>query len=198
MAEIIVLTLFVNISSTIIATIIGLVLGYKLFYTKVKFKKYLIVFNRTMMSLPPVVLGLIVYILFRRNGVFGMLKWLYTPKILILTQTILIIPIITGHFYDLLENEGDSVMYYLRALGANKQQQIFNMLLELKGQIIVIATIGFSRAVSEVGAIMIAGGNDYGRKERRGGEGKQIRRRRGEKQEVKTKYKGKKERRRKG
>ncbi len=162
MLEIILLTLFVNITSTIIATIIGVIFGYKIFYTQIKLKKYLIVFNRTMMSLPPVVLGVMVYILFRRSGTFGSLKLLYTPSILIVTQVLLIVPIITGHFYELLENDGDEIMYYLSVLGANKKQQFFNMLIELKSQIIVIFTIGFSRAVSEVGAVMITGGNIKG------------------------------------
>ncbi len=163
MLEIITLTLFVNLTSTIIAMLVGGVLGYKLYYAKFVLKKYLIVFNRTMMSLPPVVLGVAVYILFRRSGVFGSLKWLYTPTILIITQALLIIPIITGHFYDLMERSGKNIMYYLKVLGANKKQQILNMLLEVKGQVIIIFTIGFSRAVSEVGAVMIAGGNIKGK-----------------------------------
>lgn len=163
MLNVIILTLFVNITSTIISMIIGIFFGYHIFYTKLKIRKYIVVFNRTMMSLPPVVLGLIVYLLFRRSGVFAFLQWLYTVKILIVTQVLLITPIIAGHFYDLLENEGDSIMYYLKALGANRKQQFFNMLLEQKGNIIVICTLGFSRAVSEVGAVMITGGNIRGR-----------------------------------
>lgn len=159
MFEIILLTLFVNLTATFFSMIIGVFLGYKLFYTKLIFKKYLIIFNRTMMSLPPVVLGLIVYMLFCRNGVFSFLQMLYTVKILILTQVLLIIPIITGHFYDLLENDGNEVIYYLKALGANKKEQFINMIIEEKEKIIIIITIGFSRAVSEVGAIMIVGGN---------------------------------------
>lgn len=157
--HIITLTLFVNISATIISMIFGIFFGYHLFYTKLKCRKYFIVFNRTMMSLPPVVLGLIVYLLFRRSGVFAFLQWLYTVKILILTQVILITPIIAGHFFDLLENEGDAIMYYLKALGANRREQFFNMLIEQKANIIVICTLGFSRAVSEVGAVTITGGN---------------------------------------
>lgn len=160
---IITLTLFVNITSTIISMIIGIFLGYHLFYTKLKARKYIIVFNRTMMSLPPVVLGLIVYLLFRRNGVFAFLQWLYTPQILVVTQVLLITPIIAGHFFDLLENEGDDIMYYLKALGANRYEQFINMLIEQKGNVIVICTLGFSRAVSEVGAITIAGGNIRGK-----------------------------------
>lgn len=163
MVEIILLTLFVNLTATFISMIIGVFFGYKLFYTKLKCRRYLIIFNRTMMSLPPVVLGLIMYILFCRNGVFSFLQILYTVKILILTQVVLIIPIITGHFYDMLENEGDEVMYYLKALGANKKDQFINMIIEEKGKIIIILTIGFSRAVSEVGAIMIVGGNIKGK-----------------------------------
>ncbi|MFV0440877.1 MAG: ABC transporter permease [Lachnospirales bacterium] len=163
MAKVVLLTLFVNITSSIIAMIIGVCFGYKLYYCNLKMKKYIIVFNRTMMSLPPVVLGLTVYILFRRNGVFAPLQWLYTVKILIVTQVLLIIPIITGHFYDMLENSGDDVMFYLKALGANKKQQFVNMLFEEKNNVIIIFTIGFSRAVSEVGAIMITGGNIRGK-----------------------------------
>ncbi len=163
MFEIITLTLFVNLTSTIIATIIGIYLGYLLFFSKSKFKSIFVVFNRTMMSLPPVVLGLLVYMVFRRNGSLAWLQWLYTVKILIVTQVLLVTPIICGHFYDLLENEGSDIMYYLKVLGANKRQQFWNMLLEEKSNIIIIFTVGFSRAVSEVGAIMITGGNIKGK-----------------------------------
>ncbi len=115
------------------------------------------------MSLPPVVLGLVVYLLFRRSGIFAPLEWLYTVKILIVTQVLLVTPIIAGHFYDLIDSNGLSIMYYLKALGANKREQFFNMILELKSSMIIILTIGFSRAVSEVGAIMITGGNIKGK-----------------------------------
>lgn len=163
MLEIILLTLFVNITATVISMVIGVFLGYKLFYSNFRFKKYVVVFNRTMMSLPPVVLGLVVYILFCRNGMFAFLQWLYTVKILILTQVLLIIPIIAGHFYDMLENEGHNIIYYLKVLGASPKQQFFNMLLEQKSEVIIIFTLGFSRAVSEVGAITITGGNIKGK-----------------------------------
>ncbi len=163
MFEIIALTLFVNVTSTVISMIIGVFLGYKLFYSNSKFKKYMVVFNRTMMSLPPVVLGLTVYILFRRNGIFAFLELLYTVKILVLTQVLLIIPIITGHFYDLLESEGKDIMYYLKVLGASPKEQFFNMLVEEKNKLVIIFTIGFSRAVSEVGAVMITGANIKGK-----------------------------------
>lgn len=163
MIDIILLTLFVNITSTILASIFGIIIGYKLFYTTNSLKNLIVVFNKTMMSMPPVVLGLMVYILFRRSGMFGDLQWLYTPKILILTQVLLITPIVIGNFYDLLDSDGDSVIYYLKVLGASKGQQFLNMLLELKGRIIIIVTLAFSRAVSEVGAVMIVGGNIKGR-----------------------------------
>ncbi len=163
MFEIIALTLFVNLTSTIIATILGVFLGYLLFHSNSRFKNIFVVFNRTMMSLPPVVLGLLVYIVFSRNGTLAWLQWLYTVNILIVTQVLLVTPIICGHFYDLLENEGKDIMYYLQVLGANKRQQFWNMLLEEKANMIIIFTVGFSRAVSEVGAIMITGGNIKGK-----------------------------------
>ncbi len=160
---IIILTLFVNISATLIAMFFGVIIGYKLFFMKSPIKKYFVVFNRTMMSLPPVVLGLVVYLLFRRSGIFAFLELLYTVKILVLTQVLLVTPIIAGHFYDLLDSDGQAIMYYLKALGANRQEQFFNMIVELKSSMIIILTIGFSRAVSEVGAIMITGGNIKGK-----------------------------------
>lgn len=159
MLQIVVLTLFVNITATLIAMFFGIVFGYKLYFTNIKSKKFFVVLNRTLMSLPPVVCGLFLYLLFRRNGALGFFQLLYTVKILVLTQVVLITPIVSGHFYDLLEEKGENVMYYLKVLGANKKQQFFNMILELKGSMIIIITIAFSRAVSEVGAIMITGGN---------------------------------------
>ncbi len=159
LGSIIGLTLLVNISSSLIALILGILAGFYIFYTKSPLRSLWVVLNRTLMSLPPVVLGLLLFLLFSRQGPLGPLEMLFTVKILILSQILLVTPIISGHFYDLLEHRGGAIMAYAEALGAGKIHRGLNTLYELKEQLIFVFVVGLSRAVSEVGAVMIVGGN---------------------------------------
>ncbi len=156
--EIIFLTLFVNITSTVIAMVLGIILAYTLYKSDFSSKKILLGMNRTLMSLPPVVLGLILFILFSNNGILGFLNMLFTVKILILAQTLLIIPIVTGHCYNLFCSRKNMFSHF-ETLGAEGIELYKICLLEMKNELIFILLIAFSRAVSEVGAVMIVGGN---------------------------------------
>ncbi len=156
--EIILLTLFVNISATLIAMFFGLVISYILFKKSFKGKNLILGINRTLMSLPPVVLGLFLFILFSKNGYLGFFEMLYTVKILVLAQVLLITPIIVGHCYKLFcSNVNMFENFY--SLGAKGFEFFKVCIIEMKRELIFILLIGFSRAVSEVGAVMIVGGN---------------------------------------
>ncbi len=156
--EIIMLTLFVNITSTIIAMLLGLIIAYFLYKKDFFCKNIVLNLNRTFMSLPPVVLGLFLFILFSKNGLFGYFKLLFTVKIIILAQVLLIIPIITGHCYNLFCNR-KNMFENFSTLGAKGLDFFKVSLVEMKRDLTFILILGFSRAVSEVGAVMIVGGN---------------------------------------
>lgn len=162
LANIIILSLVINILSTLIATVIGICVGYILYFKNFKFKNVLILINKTMMGLPPVVLGLILFILFKRDGALGFLQLLYTPLILLIAQVLLIIPIATGNVYQMLDQTGKKLFFTLKMFDVKGFKLITYSLSEYRNQILFICMIGFSRAVSEVGAVIIVGGNIAG------------------------------------
>ncbi len=159
--EIILLTLYVNITASIVSMIIGSFFAILLHKYRFPCKSLVLLLNRTLMALPPVVLGLVMFLAFSRSGPLGFLDLLFTVPILILTQIILLIPIITGHMYNYIESNRN-LLYSLKLLGCNRVQIIHASILEMKKGLIFIFFIGFSRAVSEVGAVMIVGGNIAG------------------------------------
>lgn len=156
------LSLIINFLATIIATFIGIIIGYSLHFNNFKLKKFFIIINKTFMGLPPVVLGLILFLLFKRDGALGFLKLLYTPSILLLAQVLLITPIITGNVYQMLETHGKKLFITLKMYGVSGYNLITCSLSEYRNQILFIFMLGFSRAISEVGAVIIVGGNIAG------------------------------------
>lgn len=162
LANIIILSLVINILSTIIATCIGICIGYFLYFKDFKLKNVVILINKTFMGLPPVVLGLVLFLLFKKDGTLGFFNILYTPTILLLAQVLLITPIITGNIYQMLDQNGNKLFFTLKMFGTKGFKLITYSLGEYKNQILFIFMLGFSRAVSEVGAVMIVGGNIAG------------------------------------
>ena len=162
MLEIIQLTIIVNISSTILGMIIGVFLGYRLYFSKSFLKPFLVYLIKTLMGLPPVVLGLILFIVLRSNGPLGFLRLLFTPVALILAQTLLIIPVVAGNVYQLLISKGEILFFTLSMYKISFINKIKYSILQFRNELIFIMILGFSRAVSEVGAVMIVGGNIRG------------------------------------
>lgn len=162
MLEIIVLTLIVNSLATAISMIIGTVWGFKLYKTKSRTKLIQIQCVKTLMAMPPVVLGLLLFLAFKQSGPLGFTRILYTPTILIVAQIFLITPIICGNVVQLLESKATRLMFTLDMYQINKTEQIKFVVSEYKNELLFILVVGFSRAVSEVGAVMIVGGNIKG------------------------------------
>ncbi len=160
--QIIGLSLFVSTLSTIIATIIFVPVGVYLGIKKFRGKKILSRIIYTSMSIPTVIIGLVVAIILSRRGPFGSLKLLYTSKAMIIAQTILVIPIILGLTYNLAKNRGPAIMATSFTLGGRTKDIIIIIIKELKVDIVVNVATAFSRAISEVGAVMIVGGNIKG------------------------------------
>nr|WP_272876702.1 ABC transporter permease [Clostridium sp. Cult1] len=151
--------MFVSTAATVIASLIciplGIHLGIKDFQGKKAFSRILYTF----MSIPSVIVGLVVAILLSRRGPFGKFDLLYTPKAMVIAQVLLVTPLILGLTYSISKNRGKEIEKIGITLGASKRDIIILIMKELKVDLIVNIVTAFSRAISEVGAVMIVGGN---------------------------------------
>ena len=163
MLEIIQLTLIVNISATILGTIIGVLLGYRLYFSKSFLKPIFVYLTKTLMGIPPVVLGLILFMVIRSNGPLGFFGFLFTSRALVIAQTLLVIPIVAGNVYQLLVSKGEVLFFTLNMYKLGFIKKIKYSILQFRNELLFIMILGFSRTVSEVGAVMIVGGNIRGR-----------------------------------
>lgn len=160
--HIIFLSLLVSSTSTLIASFISIPLGVCLGVKKFKGKK---IFSRilyTLMSTPSVIVGLVVALLLSRRGPLGFLQLLYTPSAMIIAQTLLVIPLCLGLTYNLSKNRGKEIERIGITLGSTPLQINFLIIRELKIDLFINVVTTFSRAISEVGAVMIVGGNIKG------------------------------------
>ena len=157
--SVIALTLRMTLSSTVISCVIGIPLGLWLDRAQFRGKGAVVVINRTLMATPPVVMGLVVFLLLMRAGPLGFLGWLFTLEAMIIAQTLLITPIICGIVYTASQRNSSRIRAFAITMGANKLQTNLLLLKELGNEIFFAAVTGFGRAMSEVGAIMIVGGN---------------------------------------
>lgn len=160
--EIIFLSLYVSLTSTFISTMVAIPMGISLGIFDFKFKKMIIRILYTFMSLPPVIGGLVVFLFISRKGPLGFLNLSYTPTAMIIAQTILITPIITGIVYNGTKEKGKMIQMVGKTLGANKFQTLVLLIKELKVNLFTAIVTGYGRAISEVGAVMIVGGNIKG------------------------------------
>ena len=152
-------TLRMSLTSTVIATIIGIVLGLLLEKNNFPGKRIVVRICRTLMATPPVVAGLVVYLILMRRGPLGFLGLLFTVEAMIIAQVLIITPIITGLVYTYATRSAPSIRSFAKTMGANRLQSQFLFIREMKGEIYFSFITAFSRAISEVGAVMIVGGN---------------------------------------
>lgn len=157
--QIIARSLQVSLSALVLALIFGLACAAILALNAFPGKKILLLLLHTLLALPPVVIGLIVYLLFSFQGPFGDLGWLFTPKAMIVAQIILIFPIVTAYGYDILSEAWGGYQDQLCSLGANRVQSALILLHDSRHALTLVALSAFGRAISEVGAVMIVGGN---------------------------------------
>lgn len=157
--EIILLSLQVTITAVIIASLIGIPLGAWLAVNRFRFRRTAIAFLNALMGLPPVVVGLIVYIMLSRSGPFGVLGLLFTPTAMIIAQVIIITPIIASISHQAIRDLWHDYHDLLISLNATKLQRMKTLIIDAKRSLLTASLAGFGRAVGEVGAIMIVGGN---------------------------------------
>ena len=156
------LSLYVSLTSTLISSFLAIPFGILLGIKSFRGKKIVVRFIYTMMSLPPVIVGLVVFLLISRNGPLGHLGIVFTPTAMIVAQICLVTPIIIGIVYNGAKEKGEEIQNLAYTLGANKIQTLILLIRELRVHLFSAIVTGYGRAISEVGAVMIVGGNIKG------------------------------------
>ena len=159
LVEIVTLSLKVSFVAVLIASVIGLPLGAALVIFRFPGRLSIAVLLNALMGLPPVVVGLMVYLLLSRVGPLGTLGLLFTPKAMIIAQVILVTPIIAALTRQLIEDIWVEYEEQLRSLGAGPVRALPTLLWDGRFSLITAVLAGFGRASAEVGAVMIVGGN---------------------------------------
>jgi len=153
------LSLLVSLFATGVAVLIGVPLGSFIAVKKFPLKKLAISIINTGMGLPPVVAGLFVMLFLSRNGPLGFLEWLYTPGGMIIAQIIIALPIITALSVSAMQSVDPNFYRQILTLGASERQAVWVCLKEIRLTVTAAVIAGFGRLISEVGAVMIVGGN---------------------------------------
>ena len=153
------LTVHMTLLSTAISSIIGIPLGLWLDSVSFPGKNLVVVINRTLMASPPVVIGLVVYLLLMRQGPLGYWRLLFTFEAMVIAQVLLLTPLICGIVYTASQRNAERIRTFAATMGANKWQTQVLLIKELSNETFFAVITGFGRAMSEVGAIMIVGGN---------------------------------------
>jgi len=152
-------TLRMSLASTCIASVLGIVFGLFLERKRFPGKRIVVRICRTLMGMPSVVAGLIVYLLLMRKGPFGSWNLLFTVKAMVIAQVLLITPIVTGMIYTYASRSAPAIRTFAKTMGANSFQTQILFIKEMSSEIYFAIITAFSRSVSEVGAVMIVGGN---------------------------------------
>jgi len=152
-------TLRMSFASTFISTAIGTILGLLLEKNNFPGKRIVVRLCRTLMGTPPVVAGLVVYLILMRRGPLGKLGLLFTVQAMVIAQVVLITPIITGMVYTYAVRSAGAIRAFAKTMGAARFQTQILFIKEMKGEFYFAVITAFARAISEVGAVMIVGGN---------------------------------------
>ncbi len=157
--EIIGLSLRVSLTAVMISCALGLPLGAAMAIARFPGRSAVLVLLNALMGLPPVVVGLMVYLMLSNSGPMGWLQLLYTPTAMIIAQTILITPIVAALSTQVLADLHDEYAEQFRSLGVTARTAIAALLWDARYSLLTVALAGFGRAVAEVGAVIIVGGN---------------------------------------
>ena len=157
--NIVALSLYVSLIATLLAAILSIFIASILCVYKVFGKSQIILIFQSLMSLPPVVVGLVLYLIYSYSGSLGYLDLLYTPTIMIIAQIIIVTPIIVSLAYSNLNSKYTYYQEYFLSLNTSNYKKIVTLLFESRYDLIVSMLTGLGRALSEVGAVIIVGGN---------------------------------------
>jgi tungstate transport system permease protein len=159
LVSIILLSLGVSLSAVVFATLLGLPLGAAIAVGRFPGRRAIVILLNALMGLPPVVVGLVVYLLLSRAGPLGNLGLLFTPPAMVIAQTLLILPIIAALCRQAVEDAWIEYEEQLRSLGAHGLRAALTLVWDIRCSLITAVLAGLGRASAEVGAVMIVGGN---------------------------------------
>ena len=157
--EIVILSLKVSIFALAIACIIGFSLGSLLASNKFYGRGIILIIINSLMALPPVVVGLVVYMALSKSGPLGWLNILYTPSAMIVAQSIIITPIVLALSRQVIEDIHNEYYDYFKSLNLTKLQIVKSLIWDARYSLITVSLAGFGRGIAEVGAVIIVGGN---------------------------------------
>src|SRR5947207_6564935 len=157
--DIVLLSLRVSLTAVVLSCIAGLPLGATIAVSRFPGRQAIVVMLNALMGLPPVVVGLAVYLLLSRAGPLGAMGLLFTPAAMVIAQAILITPIIAALSRQVVEDAWLEYREQLRSLGESRLGSVATLLWDLRFSLVTIVLAGFGRAAAEVGAVIIVGGN---------------------------------------
>jgi tungstate transport system permease protein len=157
--EIVLLSLRVSLSAVVLAATVALPLGAFVALKPFPGRRGIVILMNALMSLPPVVVGLAIYLLLSRTGPFGITGLLFTPAAMIIAQCVLVLPIIAALTRQTVSDLHEEYDEYLRSLGAGTWRKITTLLWDGRVRLLTGILAGFGRAIAEVGAVIIVGGN---------------------------------------
>lgn len=152
-------TLYICAIATFFGMIIGIPLGSVLALYRFRGRKFLVTLVNAGMGLPPVVVGLFVYLFLKRRGPLGFLGWLYTPRAIIVAEIVLAMPLIAGITLAAMQNVNPKLRLQSKSLGAGEVRSTLTLLRENRLSLVAAVIAGFGGIISEVGAAMMVGGN---------------------------------------
>lgn len=156
------LSLKVTLSAVTLAALIGLPLGALLGISRFRGRGVVVVTINTLMGLPPVVAGLLIYLMLSRSGPLGWLGWLFTPGAMVMAQTVLVLPIVVALSRQTVEDLWGEYGDHLRSIGLVGRHAVPTLLWDGRFSLATALLAGFGRASAEVGAVLIVGGNIEG------------------------------------
>lgn len=156
---IVLLSLKVSLMAVLIAALIGMPLGAALAVGRFAGRRLVVVLLNALMGLPPVVVGLLVYLMLSRSGPLGVLHLLYTPTAMIVAQVVLVTPIIAALTRQTVETLDDEYAEQLRSMGVSRLASVPTLVWDGRVALLTALLAGFGRAIAEVGAVIMVGGN---------------------------------------
>ncbi|WP_170437227.1 ABC transporter permease [Ruegeria arenilitoris] len=156
---IVMLSLQVSVLAVLISAVIGMPVGAALAVARFPGRRALIILMNALMGFPPVVVGLLVYLMLSRSGPLGVLELLYTPTAMIIAQTVLVTPIVAALTRQVIEMLAEEYSEQLRSLGVSRLASVPVLLWDARLALVTALLAGFGRAIAEVGAVIIVGGN---------------------------------------
>ncbi len=159
LAGIVLLSLQVTLTGVTLAGLVGLPLGALIGIARFPGRPAVVVICNALMGLPPVVAGLIVYLMLSRSGPLGSLGLLFTPTAMIVAQTVLVLPIVISLTRQVIEDLWTEYEEQLRSLGATRLRAVPTLLWDARYSLVTAILAGFGRATAEVGGVLIVGGN---------------------------------------